>query len=35
MPYTDWTLDALRVSFGLIIQQELLLPNVTPISVPA
>lgn len=34
MPYTDWTLDALRVSFGLIIQQELLLPNVAPVPVP-
>ena len=34
MPYTDFTLDTLRVSFGLTIQQEPMFPHVTPVAVP-
>ena len=33
MPYADFSLDALRVSFGLTIRQEPLFPNVTPVAV--
>jgi hypothetical protein len=34
MPYTDFSLDALRVSFGITIRQEPLFPHVTPVAVP-
>jgi hypothetical protein len=35
MPYTDFTLDMLRISFGLTIQQEPLFPHASPIAIPA
>jgi hypothetical protein len=34
MPFTDFTLDTLRVSFGLAIRQEPLFANVQPIPTP-
>ena len=35
MSYADFTLDTLRLTFGLTIRQEPLLPHITPIAVPA
>lgn len=35
MAFTDFTLDMLRVSFGLSIRQEPLFTHVVPISIPA
>jgi hypothetical protein len=34
MPYTDFSLDTLRTTFGLTIRQEPFFPEVTPIAVP-
>jgi hypothetical protein len=34
MAYADFTLDALRISFGLTIQQGVLFPHLAPIPVP-